>query len=276
MKWNRRKFLLSMAAATTGVLGYGLFEKQWLEVVRRPVKLSKPLGGIRLLHLSDLHARNSYGLELIADAIDLGLAEKPDVICLTGDFVSHQYSDEAGYVRLLSRLSAAAPALTCLGNHDGGRWAKQHSGYRDRERVLEMIKASGIQTLENASQTVRVKGADLCITGMGDLWAGFFDPATAFKNAVPATASIALSHNPDTKNELLQYPWELLLCGHTHGGQLSIPLIGEPFAPVRDKRFIAGLYEWEERQIYITRGVGCSGVPMRFNCRPEVTVLTLL
>ena len=86
---------------------------------------------------------------------------------------------------------------------------------------------------------------------------------------------IVLSHNPDTKKPLAAYGWDLLLCGHTHGGQIGLPFFSARFAPVKDKRFIAGLYQWQGRHLHITKGVG-SGFRIRFNCRPEVSLLTLV
>jgi uncharacterized protein len=83
-----------------------------------------------------------------------------------------------------------------------------------------------------------------------------------------------LSHNPDTKEQLKAYDWDVAFCGHTHGGQFRLPLIGTPFAPVKDKRFVQGLHFWEGRQIYITKGVG-NLFGVRFNCRPEISLITL-
>jgi predicted MPP superfamily phosphohydrolase len=123
---------------------------------------------------------------------------------------------------------------------------------------------------------VRLKNWNLNLVGLGDLWAGDFKVDTAFSRVPPnADATIVLSHNPDTKERLKPYPWHLLLCGHTHGGQIWLPLIGAPFAPVDDKRFIKGLHQWEGRWIHITKGIG-NVHGMRFNCRPEVSLLTLV
>ena len=83
-----------------------------------------------------------------------------------------------------------------------------------------------------------------------------------------------MSHNPDAKIHLRPLDWDLVVCGHTHGGQLRLPFLGTPFAPVADKRYVEGLHRWQERWLYVTRGVGnLHGV--RFNCRPQVSVLDL-
>lgn len=275
-KLNRRRFLYAMGALAVGGTGYGWFDSQWLEVVRRDVSLAKPAGGIRVLHLSDFHARDLFGLSLIIKAIDAGLAEKPDLICLTGDYVSHTYSGMDAYARELAKLALAAPTFSCLGNHDGGYWSGRRVGYKDRTAVLNLIQAAGIRPVENESQRLQIKGQDISVTGVGDYWAGYFYPAEAFARKKPAAVSVLLSHNPDMKNNLAPYDWDIVLCGHTHGGQARFPVLGTPFAPVADKRYISGLYPLRDRWLYITRGIGCSGVPLRINCRPEVTLLTLV
>ncbi|MCB0286269.1 MAG: phosphodiesterase, partial [Calditrichaeota bacterium] len=111
-----------------------------------------------------------------------------------------------------------------------------------------------------------------------DWWAGEIDPPKAFAQLSPESHSapkIVLSHNPDTKTHIQPFEWDLLLCGHTHGGQIRFPLIGAPFAPVRDKRFVEGLHRWENRWLHITRGIGnVRGI--RINCRPEISHLSLI
>jgi predicted MPP superfamily phosphohydrolase len=107
------------------------------------------------------------------------------------------------------------------------------------------------------------------------MWAGDLQPAIAFKHARQDLATIVLSHNPDSKVMLRMYPWELMLSGHTHGGQVVVPGLGISPAPVWDRGYISGLKRWQGRWIHISRGVGSiSGV--RFNCRPEVTLLRLI
>jgi uncharacterized protein len=101
------------------------------------------------------------------------------------------------------------------------------------------------------------------------------EPAVAYRAIDRTQPTILLSHNPDTKSQLMKWPWDLMLSGHTHGGQLSLPGIGTPFAPIRDKRYVRGLHRWNDRWLHITKGVG-NLHGMRFNCRPEVSILTLI
>jgi predicted MPP superfamily phosphohydrolase len=273
---TRRRFLLSIPiAATAPAYAWGV-EPNWLE--RTFTKVSLPISSgasFRILHLSDLHVSNVVPLSLIEKAVDLGLAAKPDVICLTGDFITNKYGfDVEKYGGILRRLSAAAPTFASLGNHDGGSWVATRWGFSDTSVVRGLLTAANVRLLHNESEVIRVGGRQVRFAGLGDLWADEIDADRAFATAPggPQLAVILLSHNPDSKDILGQYPWDLMLCGHTHGGQVLIPGLGPRFAPVYDKRFVAGLKAWNGRQIFVTRGVGnLHGV--RLNCRPEVTLL---
>ena len=277
---SRRAFL---ACAGTGVLGLpayaGLVEPFHLEIGRHECKTRAPAPDrpFKILHLSDLHASWAVSLDFIEEAVELGLQLKPDLVCITGDFISGKYADFDPYARVLAKLSDAAPAFACLGNHDGGRWAKFRGGYETTQAVRRLLQQSRIKLLHNSSTKFRLNGCDLILTGLADAWSENLDLAAAFPpaEATGAATRILLSHNPDTKDFLKFQPWELLLSGHTHGGQVILPLLGAPWTPVRDKRFIAGMYSWNDRWIHITRGVGnVHGV--RFNCPPEVSLITVL
>ena len=108
----------------------------------------------------------------------------------------------------------------------------------------------------------------------GDLWPDEIESNAAFSSVDPHTPVILLAHNPDSKDVLSERTWDLMLSGHTHGGQVRIPFDGPRFAPVTDKRYVAGLAPWGSRQIHVSRGVG-NLVGIRFRCRPEVSVLLL-
>jgi predicted MPP superfamily phosphohydrolase len=274
---SRRAFVATLALGSVGWTGYArCVEPSWLEVGRHDVKTSLPGPPLKLLHLSDFHASWCVGLDYIQEAIECGLRLKPDLICVTGDFITTTYADFEGYQRVLSRLPAAAPTFACLGNHDGGAWSCYHHGYKDTSRVRDLVRRSGLELLHNQSRILDVRGRKIALTGLGDCYAMDADPRQAFDAPIPSgTVRVVLSHNPDTKVMLEPYPWDLMLSGHTHGGQIWLPLIGAPFAPVEDKRFIAGLYAWSNRWLHITKGVG-NVYGLRFNCRPEVSLLTIV
>lgn len=275
-KFSRRKFLGLLGCAGAAGVGYTRFlEPSWLKVGRHSVRLQENQSPIKVLHLSDFHASAVVSLEQIADAVKLGLSLNPDLVCLTGDFITRKYDHFPEYSRVLKPLADAIPTFACLGNHDGGRWAARH-GYADVSLVSGMLKDAGVGLLRNGSTEIQVKGRDFCIVGVGDLWAHDIQPEWAFSKVrkTESNTIVLLSHNPDTKSDVSRYPWDLMLCGHTHGGQLVLPLLGRPFLPIRDRRFAEGLHPWENRWIHVTRGVGnLHGV--RFNCPPEVSLVTV-
>ncbi len=275
-KVTRRQFVRSVAlSGGTSALWMRFVEPWWVRDAFHTVPLG--LGGLKLLHLSDMHA-DPMPLDFLSRQIDHALAWKPDFICVTGDFITTKYEQWDAYAAVLAKLSAAAPTYATLGNHDGGRWAR-FSGYSTTENVRNLLERAKIPLLHNTQQEIEVRGRRLKLVGLGDDWAGELEPVQAFagfptdvkRGAIP---TIALSHNPDTKDELAGFAWDLMLSGHTHGGQLSLPLFGEPFIPVRDKRFVRGLYEWDSRWLHVTAGLG-SLHKARFNCRPEISYLTL-
>ncbi|HZU24780.1 MAG TPA: phosphodiesterase YaeI [Bryobacteraceae bacterium] len=276
---NRRNFLLSAPVGLLASTAYAFgFEPQWLETTSASVALPglDPGSSIHVLHLSDLHASAAVPWRLIERATEIGLAARPDLVCLTGDFITDaQQVDASRYTRLLRRLSSSAPTLAVLGNHDGGPWVAQAiGGLSDTRAVRALLHDGRIGLLHNRSVELTVKGQSIRIAGVGDFWNEDDNAAQAFADLRGDAPIVFLAHNPDMKDRAAAYPWNLMLCGHTHGGQVLIPGIGTRFVAVRDKRFISGLKEWNGRRIYITRGVG-SLAGVRINCRPEVTLLRL-
>ena len=278
---TRRKFLLTALAGMAAAPGYARFlEPGWFEVTRPRI----PLGGgklrreLRVLHLSDLHASDAVPFPIIEEAIELGLAGKPDFACLTGDFITHRLADPATFTRVLSVLGESVPTFASFGNHDGGRWARRHRGHPNLSEVRRALEAAGVICLRNEARLIDVGEQPVHLVGVGDLWSGDVDPDTAFGAAVPpdGTPTIVLAHNPDTRDWIESHAWDLMLSGHTHGGQVVVPLVGyAPFVAVHDPDFLEGLRAWNGRQIYITRGVG-SLLGVRFACRPEVSLHTLV
>jgi len=250
-------------------------EPRWLGIGRHEVNLGAQAGAsIRLLQLSDLHASEHVSLDFIQSAVEEGLKLKPDLVCLTGDFITGRYDSFSRYAEILKPLADAAPVFATLGNHDGGRWVGT-AGYSDTSLVRDLLSRSHIELLHNRSNTVSIHGRKLNLVGVGDMWAGELDASTAFSLPHSGSTTILLSHNPDSKDQLLAHQWDLMLCGHTHGGQCDLVFLGTPFAPVRDKRFVRGLHRWNDRWIHITKGVG-NLLGMRLNCRPEISLLTLV
>lgn len=281
MKWSRRKFIgVGGLAGISAAAGYSMMsEARRVEVRVTDVALPGPAsaGQLTILQLTDLHCTSESSLSLIGEAIDLGLGFRPDLVCLTGDYVTNgKLRLKEWYAAALRRLVEAAPVYAALGNHDGGRWAGSIGGLASPEPTIEFLESAGIRVLHNASAGFGKDGWELRLAGTADLQSGRFDARKAFAGIrqEAGAAVILLAHNPDTKDLVRRHPWHLMLSGHTHGGQVVLPLVGPPYVPVRDRRFLAGLYSWDGRQLYVSRGVG-NLYGVRLNCPPEVTVLRL-
>ncbi len=262
-----------------GVLGASyvrFFEPGWLEVNHEKLnpQIFQSKVSLKILHLSDFHASPVVPYSFIEKAVELGIAQQPDLICLTGDFISAKIPVPAEYQRIFSKLSNFAPTFACIGNHDGGYWVGRVGGYKDLSAIKNLLTGSGIHFLLNRKEILEIQDQEIEIIGLGDVWAHSAFPEKVMSAKRKAKRPIlVLSHNPDSKEQLIKYDWDLMLCGHTHGGQLRIPFTNAtPFAPVRDHRFVEGLHVWKNRHIHITRGVG-NLHGMRFNCRPQVSIL---
>jgi predicted MPP superfamily phosphohydrolase len=268
---KRRTLLLSLIPGTAAAYDrFHNIEPTWFQRTHThiPFPLARPK---RVLHISDIHMSDGMTADELSVGLEAGLTERPDFICLTGDFVTTTNSfDRDGLVRLLRRAAATAPCYAVLGNHDGGSWLRRWHGSPDTRLMADLVSSTGVRLLHNQSAVEQ----GITLAGVGDLWSGEFDPARAFAGVVPGAPTVVLCHNPDGKSALRRWPWQLMLSGHTHGGQARLPLVSRMWTPVYDKRYIAGLYTWNRRRLYITRGLG-SPKHVRAFCRPEVSILTL-
>jgi uncharacterized protein len=263
----------SLAAGAGGVFYAREVETRWFELTHTEVRLKgSKLGGKKILHVSDIHMSDGMTAEDLEVGFRAGLREKPDAICLTGDFVSHLgWFDEAGLRRMLQWAAGTAPTYAVLGNHDGGKWLSDFGMESSTAKIKNLVRESGVRLLDNEA----VQEGGLRLVGIGDLWSGEFHPEVAF-NELPESdlPTVVLCHNPDGKDKMPGLDWDLMLCGHTHGGQGRIPGLKPIVLPVKDKSMVAGLYAWKGKQVFITRGLG-SPRHVRAFCRPEVSLLHL-
>ena len=274
-KLGRRRFLkragLCLAGlAAGGVLDALVVEPRWVKVTRPVVAipaLPPAWDGVRIAHLTDIHAGKLIDLDYVRKVVTMTLAESPDVIALTGDFVTGVGAITAELARVLGRLRAPKGKFAVLGNHD--HWA-------DARGVRSLLSTAGITLLTNRNVLLEEKGGKLCLAGVGDLWSDrqLLDAALAdLDEEVPR---VLLCHNPDYAEIMPATPRvDLMLCGHTHGGQFKIPFGPRPRLPVGYPKYAAGLARGPRCPVYTSRGLGMVGIPVRFNCRPELPIITL-
>jgi len=258
---------------------YPLFlEGVWVETTFTRIRLPQLQRPVRVLHLSDLHLGDHPSRAELERIAEDAVRHHPDFICLTGDYVDTPFVlDRDPLEGVIRRLSAKAPVYAILGNHDGGKWlAGRGYPFPTAERVAQELERGGAVVLHNRSATVEVRGQPLVLVGVSDLWSDDVDGRAAFAGVPAGRPVILLAHNPDSKDVLAPlYRWDLMLAGHTHGNQVNLPFYDEPWATVRDQRFLSGLHAWNGTQLYINRGLGgASGV--RFRSRPEISILELV
>jgi predicted MPP superfamily phosphohydrolase len=274
-RFTRRRFLRLMLGSTAtvglsaiGGLGYTtLVEPHWLAVERVDVpipNLPANLDGFTITQLSDLHRGPVMAQMRIARAAELALQQKANLIALTGDYVSESAGYAPSCAEALSPLMASGDVLACLGNHD--HWT-------DADAVAGALADAGITVLRNIAQEV----ADgLWVAAVDDVWEEHADLDKALEG-IPAGATVVLlAHEPDYADEVAaDGRVSLQLSGHSHGGQVQLPVVGPPVLPYLAHKYHAGRYRVGEMWLYVNRGVGMIRPAVRFNCRPEVTLLTL-
>ena len=274
---TRRRLL---AAAGAGLLGGGIYafgiEPRWLRTwhVEVPVRgLGAGLDGYRIAQMSDFHVGAGVPPAHVADAVARALAFEPDLVALTGDFVHRGAgggsAEEAA--RLLAPLRARDGVVAVMGNHDADVYASDgfHADRVSLRRVKGALGDAGIRVLENERISVARGGAAMHVVGLGDLWTGLFDRFAARPDGAP---TVVLSHNPDTAPDLAADGAGLVLSGHTHGGQVSVPFLGLLTAAVVP--LCAETFRLGGTRLYVNRGVGWLR-RVRLFVRPEVTLLTL-
>ena len=254
-------------------------EPTWLEVNQCNIPipdLPASFAGFRIAQLSDFHCSRQVTPTYLEKAVVLALAQEPDLVVLTGDFIHRGYKYIDRVARTLGRLEAPQGVYAVLGNHDFSvRNALGFRRYRHLHRAVAAgLTARGIRVLHN--QTVQLKRATdvVHLVGVEDLWSRTCDLDEAFDGLSPSVPCIALAHNPRTVERLAGRRCDLMLSGHTHGGQINWPGLGRPTLGRKARRFAAGLYIHENTFLYVNKGVGF-GFRFRFGVRPEVAILTL-
>jgi len=228
-------------------------------------KLPQAFDGFRIVHLSDIHHSPFTSREQIERAVETANRLKPDIIALTGDYISHDRRYAAPCAELLGRLRARHGVFAVLGNHD--HWT-------DAALITDLFRAEGITVLVNQGMRFEQRGEAFWLAGVDDTMVGLEDLSLALAGARESEMKLLLAHNPIILRRAARAHVDLVLSGHTHGGQVKFR--SEQAASGRPRRrLLRGLGRQGETQIYVTRGLGTVVLPIRYGCPPEVSLLEL-
>lgn len=232
------------------------------------------LDGFTVVLLSDFHYDPYFSIHPLRSAIHMVNSLRPALIVLTGDFVSAPFVGKPATgaaaaepcAQLLRQMQAPYGLWAVLGNHDA---------YTDPDRVTSALRDEGIHVLVNQSLPIESNGARFWLAGVDDVLDGTAD-LDATLHAVPLDeATILLVHEPDYADYAVRYAVDLQLSGHSHGGQVRVPFVRPLYLPELARKYIWGSYEIGGLTLYTNPGLGTVGLPVRWNCPPEITLLTL-
>lgn len=277
------------------------------------LNLPQGLHGLKIVQFSDLHFHAGlpdFFLKKITRKIK---AEEPDLIVFTGDFLCHaRLSDKDRLLKFLNSLSAPSGCFAVFGNHDyeqsicvnaegeydvnqnedgsslilqgfqrlltttklAKKATARAKALSEHLELAALLKQTPFVLLNNSTKCVPIKGAALNLSGLAEYSLGKIEIQSAFQNYDPHYPGIILLHNPDGIPLLKDAPGEIILSGHTHGGQVNLPWMWKKFTPMENREFKKGAIEWNGKWVYVNRGIG-SVMPFRWFAPPELLLLTL-
>ncbi len=272
------------AGSTTLYMRYA--EPAWVDVTLTTVPLPNlpaAMEGFRIALIADLHSGPYMTTSSFSKAVRLLNEQTPDLAILAGDFVTSDAHNIDEYIDLFSQISAKHGVYAVLGNHDV---------WTNPDYITELLQSVGIRVLQNEQAIIPINDHELVLTGVLDsgfvtrdradlplFWSSTLEGLPMLPPKSSQRTSLLIVHNPDV-NELLAASdaIDLALCGHTHGGQVQLPFgLGPIYLPsCMGAKYGGGLVDAPASPVYVTRGLGVSGPPIRLNCRPEVAILTLV
>ena len=265
----RRRTIMGLTSTIAEMAQHAFVESRAVEIVRVPIdieNLPDAFEGLPIAQISDVHHSSFMSAERISEIVDAVNAIGADLIVLTGDYVSYSPYYIAGAAEALGRLSAPHGVFAVLGNHDF---------WNNADEVTRALAREGIEVLRNAHTRFDLRGDAILLAGIDDLTVRAADLDRALRGTDPRRVRLLLSHNPGIVRRAALRAVDLVLSGHTHGGQVRMPLIGAPSVYGYPKQYVRGLARLGGTQIYVNRGLGTVIVPVRVGSCPEISVFTL-
>lgn len=281
---SRRDFLMRTAGGAAGVVAGGLgmhasliapgdLELRKYDI---PIKdLPSELDGVRLVHISDTHYGPFTGREFLGEVIAEANSLKGDLVVLTGDYVHYTPRSIDEGIELLAGFEGRLGSVAVMGNHehwegiDACRKAFQRIGVPILDNSRTFLTSGGLADTP-------IPGKTLCLGGVGDYWEDVVRFDKALDGVPEDMPRVVLSHNPDAAEMAGDRRVDLILAGHTHGGQVCLPIIGAPVANSQfGQKYIGGLCRGPKGPVVVSRGIGLAFIPIRINVPPEVVLVTL-
>ena len=270
---SRRQFLKgAIAMGAAGLVADGLLlEPRHVVVERKTIAINDlpdAFDGFRICQITDVHHGPFTGLGFIKKVVEKVNSLNPGLVVLTGDYVDHSSKYIVPAVSALCRLKSSNGVLSVLGNHD--HWM-------DASLTQEVFNRYNVPVITNSHKLIEIKDKAICVAGVGDLMEDSQDLKAAFYGVPADIPRILLSHNPDYAESMpASERVDLVLAGHTHGGQVRMPFSIAPITmSMYGQKYAGGLVRSARGQVYVSRGIGVVGLPVRFNCPPEITIITL-
>ena len=279
-RWRRAIWTTMNSVGLTGIHALPM-SRRWVEIHRRPMPLAgldPAFAGFKMVQISDLHFSpvvwQRYLIQYLKWVNDL----KPDLVVVTGDLITGGYRYAHRIATILSHVRATHGTVCTLGNHDYSIYGRNGSaeGKRRADYLSKCLVDRGLTVLRNETLYLKKDGAQkpLAIVGLDDEWSGHIDPDKGFDGVDASLPIVCLNHNPANCKDLLRYPWQWMLSGHTHGRQVATSKLGRRLYPHRFRHFTHGYYKVEGRHLYVNRGLSYGQRALDW-CRPEITVFKL-
>lgn len=262
----------AIVAAPAVALGYGTFvERRQLKAVETDLRIAglpKGLDGLRIAQLSDIHLSSFLSADELAAAVDMANSYRPHLAMVTGDLITRDGDPLDACLRELKRLRAEAGLYGCMGNHEIYANCEAYTARQAAKFGLRFLRGEG-ETLRFGDARLRLAGVDY-----QKMHAPYLLGAERLKE--DGALNLLLSHNPDVFETAAVQGWDVILAGHTHGGQVTVEYLNQHLNLARFfTPYVYGHYEKEKSHLYVTRGIGTVGVPVRIGAAPEVALVRL-